>query len=89
MFVDRLLTAVMTFLGSAPAVHYSYEKYTCTQPAIRREWRAITTEQKAEWIRAVHVRTDTRLTLIVLLKHIRNPGSSACRKRLMTRLWPR
>ncbi|KAH9974194.1 Di-copper centre-containing protein [Russula vinacea] len=49
----------MAFLGSAPAVHYSYEKYTCTQPAIRREWRAITTEQKAEWIRAVHCLSQT------------------------------
>jgi hypothetical protein len=74
MFVDRLLTAVMAFLGSAPAVHYSYEKYTCTNPAVRKEWRAITTEEKAEWIRAVHVRIDIRITLIVFLKHhIRNP----------------
>jgi hypothetical protein len=39
---------------------------------IRREWRAFTTEEKADWIRAINVRIDARLTLVVLLKYIRN-----------------
>jgi len=42
---------------------------------IRRELRAFSIEVKAEWIRAIinKVRMDADLTLVVLLKHIRNP----------------
>jgi hypothetical protein len=73
MFAYKLLSVTLAFLWSALAVSCSYEKCPCTKPAIRREWRAFTTEEKAEWIRAINVRIDTRLTWIVLLKHIRNP----------------
>jgi hypothetical protein len=42
-------------------------------PAVRREWRAFSTEEKAEWIRAVNVRIDAHLTLVVFLMYIWNP----------------
>ena len=29
---------------------------TCTNPSVRREWRKLTTPQKAEWIAAINVR---------------------------------
>jgi hypothetical protein len=73
MFAYKLLSVALAFLWSAQIVFCSYEKCTCTKPAIRREWRAFTTEEKAEWIRAINVRIDARLALVVLLKHIRNP----------------
>ncbi|KAF8470986.1 Di-copper centre-containing protein [Russula ochroleuca] len=52
MFVYKLLSIALAFLWSALAVSCSYE-CPCIKPAIRREWRAFTTEEKAEWIRAV------------------------------------
>jgi hypothetical protein len=84
MFADKLLTIILGFLGSAPAVPFSSDKYTCTKPAVRREWRSISTEDKAEWIRAVHVRIDARHPLIVFAEAYSE--SSACRTSLMTRL---
>ena len=73
MFVHKLLSVALAFLWSARTVFCSYEKWTCTKPAIRREWRAFTSEEKADWIRAVNVRIDACLALAVLLKHIWNP----------------
>ena len=84
MFAYKLLSVSLAFFWSALAVSCSYEKCPCTKPAIRREWRAFTTEEKAEWIRAVNVRLDTRLTSVVLAEAYSE--SSACRKSLMTRL---
>ncbi|KAF8470981.1 Di-copper centre-containing protein [Russula ochroleuca] len=54
MFAYKLLSVTLAFLWSALAVSCSYEKCPCTKPAIRREWRAFTTEEKAEWIRAIN-----------------------------------
>jgi hypothetical protein len=68
----KLFSISLGFLWSALAVSCSYEKCPCTKPMIRREWRAFTTEEKADWIRAINVRIDARLTLVVLLKYIRN-----------------
>ena len=84
MFAYKLLSVSLAFFWSALAVSCSYEKCLCTKPAIRREWRAFTTEEKAEWIRAVNVRIDTRLTSVVLAEAYLE--SSACRESLMTRL---
>ena len=71
MLVYKLLSVTLAFLWSAPRVFCSYEEHPCTKPAVRREWRAFSTKEKAEWIRAVNVRKGS-LILVVLLKHIRN-----------------
>ena len=70
MLVYKLLSIALTFLWSALHVS-SYEECSCTKPTVRREWRALSAEEKVEWIRAVNVRIDTRLALVVFLKHIR------------------
>jgi hypothetical protein len=74
MFVYKILSVALAFLGSALRVSCSssYDECPCTKPAVRREWRAFSTEEKAEWIRAIKVRIYTHLTSAVLLKHIRN-----------------
>ena len=71
MLACKLLSIVLSFLCSALRVS-SYEDYLCTKPAVRREWRAFSTKEKAEWIRAINVRIYIHLRLIILLKHIRN-----------------
>ena len=63
MYFYKLLSVSLAILRSALAVSCSFEKCPCTKPAIRREWRALTTEEKADWIRAVNVRIDARLCL--------------------------
>ena len=63
MYFYKLLSLSLAILRSALAVSCSFEKCPCTKPAIRREWRALTTEEKADWIRAVNVRIDARLCL--------------------------
>jgi hypothetical protein len=73
MFVYNLLSVALAFLWSALAVSCAYIKNPCSNPVVRQEWRALSTDEKAEWIRAVDVRIDDGLTLIILLKHIRNP----------------
>jgi hypothetical protein len=74
MLVYKLVSVSLAFLLSAVRVSCSYEGCPCTKPAVRREWRAFSTKEKAEWIRAVNVRNFKGiLTLVVLLKRIRNP----------------
>jgi hypothetical protein len=73
MFAYKLLSATLAILWSALAVSCSYDNCTCTKPAIRKEWRALTTEEKEEWIRAINVGIDARPTLTVSLKHFRIP----------------
>ncbi|KAH9994462.1 Di-copper centre-containing protein [Russula vinacea] len=50
----KLLSVSLAFLWSVLVVSCSYENCTCTKPAIRREWRKFTTEEKANWIRAIN-----------------------------------
>ena len=71
MLVYKLLSNALAFFSSALQMS-SYEERSCTKPAIRREWRAFSADEKAEWIRAINVRIDTRLSLDVLLMHARN-----------------
>ena len=80
---DMVYKLALAFLWSAQAVSSSYVKYPCTNPVVRREWRAITTEERAEWIRAINVRIDTPH-----VDHLAEAysESSACRNSLMTRL---
>jgi hypothetical protein len=71
MFVYKLISVALAFLWSALRVSGSNEKGPCTNPKVRREWRAFSTKEKAEWIRAINVRIDSGFTLVVLLIHIR------------------
>jgi hypothetical protein len=70
MFAHKMFSAALVILWSAVVVSCSYDPYPspCTEPAIRKEWRAFTTEEKAEWIRAVKVRIVTPPTPVVFLK---------------------
>ena len=63
MLVYKLLSVALAFLLSALRVSCSYEECPCTKPTVRREWRAFSRDEKAEWICAVNVRIDTPLTL--------------------------
>jgi tyrosinase len=53
MFVYNLLSVALAFLWSALAVSCAYIKNPCSNPVVRQEWRALSTDEKAEWIRAV------------------------------------
>ena len=57
MLVLRIFSVALVVLWSALGVSCSYQKGPCIKPAIRREWRVFSTEEKAAWIRAVNVRT--------------------------------
>lgn len=59
MFVRKSLLVALAILWSTVCVFCSYDPYSCTKPTVRREWRAFSTEEKAEWIRAIKVRIDT------------------------------
>jgi hypothetical protein len=61
MFVRKSLSLALAILWSIVCVFCSYvpSPSPCTTPEVRREWRAFSTEEKAEWIRAVKVRIDT------------------------------
>ena len=57
-----MLSTALVFVLSVVGVSCSYVPSPCTNPAIRREWRAFSASEKAEWIRAVNVRMSTLLT---------------------------
>src|SRR6267154_1295447 len=61
MFVLKSLSVALVILWSTICVFCSYDPgpSPCTKPTVRREWRAFSTEEKAEWIRAINVRIDT------------------------------
>jgi hypothetical protein len=59
MFVRKTFFVALAILWSLVCVSYSYDPRPCAGPAVRREWRAFSTEEKADWIRAVNVRNDT------------------------------
>ncbi|KAI0277803.1 hypothetical protein BGY98DRAFT_1176911 [Russula aff. rugulosa BPL654] len=55
MHLHRTLSVVLVFIWSAVGVSCSYgNKGPCTNPVVRKEWRAFSTNEKAEWIRAVN-----------------------------------
>jgi hypothetical protein len=85
MFVLRLFYVTLAILWSAGAVSCFYKPYSCKKPAIRREWRALTTNQKAEWIRAVNVRRSLSPHMVAML--MPSSGRSACHTCPMTLLW--
>jgi hypothetical protein len=62
MFIRKSLSLALVILWSTVCVFCTYDpSCPCTQPAVRREWRAFSTEEKAEWIRAIKVRMATLL----------------------------
>ncbi len=56
MHIHRTLSVALVIIWSAVGVSCSYGKGPCTKPTVRKEWRAFTTMEKAEWIRSVNVR---------------------------------
>ena len=58
MFVHKSLSLALAILWSTVCVLCSYGPSPCTEPKVRREWRAFSTKEKAEWIRAIKVRID-------------------------------
>ncbi|KAH9974195.1 hypothetical protein BJV77DRAFT_968416 [Russula vinacea] len=58
MLVYNLLSVALAFLWSVQAVSSLYIRTspspTCTNPVVRREWRTISTDEKADWIRAMN-----------------------------------
>ena len=85
MQVANILSIALVFIWSAVSVSCSNRPAPCKKPAVRKEWRAFSASEKAEWIRAVNVCMNTFLTSA----HFRSGfGCSACLICLMTRLWP-
>ena len=66
MHIHRTLSVALVIIWSAVGVSCSYGRRPCTKPAVRREWRAFTNKEKAEWIRAVNVRIRISLALAVI-----------------------
>ncbi|KAN0118256.1 Di-copper centre-containing protein [Russula decolorans] len=54
MHIHRTLSVALVIIWSAVAVSCSYGKGPCTKPVVRKEWRAFSTTEKTEWIRAVN-----------------------------------
>jgi hypothetical protein len=48
-----LTLVIFCLLVGASSTH---KRKACVEPAVRKEWRALSTGEKAEWIRAVNVR---------------------------------
>jgi hypothetical protein len=57
-----ILSIALVFVWSVVGVSCSYGPGPCTKPAVRKEWRAFSASEKAEWIRAVNVGMSTFLT---------------------------
>jgi tyrosinase len=62
MLTLKLFSLVLATFWSTVDQPYSDRNRSCTKPAIRREWRAFSTHEKTEWIRAVNVRNITTLS---------------------------
>ena len=85
MLILRLFSLALATFWSAVEQPYPEKNRSCTKPAIRREWRAFNTHEKAEWIRALNVRSIATLSNWMLKQ---SPGYSAYHTCLMTQLWP-
>ncbi|KAH9954003.1 Di-copper centre-containing protein [Russula dissimulans] len=58
MLIQGIFSVALAVLWSAVGVSCSIDGYSCTKPVIRKEWRKLTTDQRAEWIRAVNCLSD-------------------------------
>lgn len=82
MLVLRGLFVSLTILCSLAGVSSTHTKTTCLEPAVRKEWRALSTEEKAEWIRAINVCNVT----VQVLRGLNRFDNSACHVCRMIRL---
>ncbi|KAH8994114.1 Di-copper centre-containing protein [Lactarius hatsudake] len=66
MFVLGAFLISLTIFFSVVGAFSTHQKKACIKPAIRKEWRALRTQEKMEWIRAVnclsHLPHDPALT---------------------------
>jgi hypothetical protein len=58
--LTKLFLSPLPFFWSAVGKTCSYDPCPCTKPVVRREWRAFSIEEKAEWICDVNVRMNSR-----------------------------
>jgi len=57
MMLLALLLAIPCVLGLVDAqYHAEQSEKHCREPSVRREWRALSKEERADWISAVNVR---------------------------------
>ena len=56
MLVLRILFVSLAIISSVVGAPSAYKKGACTEPSVRKEWRAFSTCEKVAWIRAVNVR---------------------------------
>jgi hypothetical protein len=59
MQVAGILSIALVFVWSVVGVSCSYGPGPCTKPTVRKEWRAFSASERAEWIHAVNVRMST------------------------------
>jgi len=66
MLVLRVLFASLAIISSTFGTPSTHKGGACSNPPVRREWRAFTSQEKAAWIRAInclsHLPHDTALT---------------------------
>ncbi len=66
MLVLRVLFVSLAIISSVVGGSSTHKKKDCTKPSVRKEWRAFSAKEKAEWIRSVNVRVKhTILTSVV------------------------
>lgn len=56
MLVLKVFSVSLAILCSVVGAPSTLEKKACIKPTVRKEWRALNTQEKTEWIRAVNVR---------------------------------
>jgi hypothetical protein len=56
MLVLKDLFISLAIISSVVGATHIHKKETCSTPAVRKEWRALTKCEKAAWIKAVNVR---------------------------------
>jgi len=54
MQIPSILSVALVIIWSTVGVSCLYDKRSCTTPRVRKEWRAFSTYEKAEWIHAVN-----------------------------------
>jgi len=65
MLAFTVFFALLAILSPVVIASPAYEKKPCTKPAVRKEWRTLSTPEKTEWIRAVNVREADRSISLV------------------------
>lgn len=55
MLILNVFFSSLAILCSVVGASSTYEKKACIKPAVRKEWRVLSSQEKTEWIRAVNV----------------------------------